>query len=429
LSVVVVGLEHRRSPLPVIERVALRDTEVPKVLGALRDRSNFEETVVLSTCLRTEVYAVVDRFHDAVAEVLDVLADRSRLGVEALEPHLSVRFDDDVARHLFAVASGLESAVPGETEVLGQVRRAWERAQGERASGPVLAELFRHAVHTGKRVRAETGISRGTTSFSHGAVQLAERRLEGGFADRRVLVAGAGELGRGVLDALLGRPAGRRPLAVAVASRTRASADELVVGAVPAGLPGPVELASYTLGEAGRAVAEADVLFATLATEATVFSNELLEGRNGRALLIVDLGVPRNVDPKLKVATGVTLIDLDDLSASVASALDERHAEAVQARAILDEELDRYRAAGRERGAAPVIATLRAKLETLRATELDRHRGQLAARSDEEWAQIDATTRAVLAKVLHQPTMVLKETAGTPRGERLVEALRTLFDL
>ncbi|HEY1734517.1 MAG TPA: hypothetical protein VGG23_08730, partial [Acidimicrobiales bacterium] len=202
MSVVVVGLEHRQAPLSLLERVAVSDADHAKVLGSLRDCANLQESVLLSTCLRTEVYAVVDRFHDAVAELEAQLAGLAGMEVAELQPFLGIRFDDDVAVHLLAVSSGLESVVIGESEVLGQVRRAWERAHHERVSGPVLAGLFRHAVETGKRVRSETGIGRGTTSFAHAAVELADRRLPSGLGGGRVVVVGAGHMGTGLVGAL-----------------------------------------------------------------------------------------------------------------------------------------------------------------------------------------------------------------------------------
>ena len=178
MSVVVVGLQHKQAPLPLLEAVAVSDADLHKVLGALRHCRNLQETVVLSTCLRTEVYAVVDRFHDAVAEIYQVLSEHSGVAREELEACAAVRFDDDVTAHLFAVTSGLESTVLGESEVVGQVRRAYETAQGEGMSGPVLSALFQHALQTGKRVRTETGIARGTTSFSYAAVAVAVVKAE-----------------------------------------------------------------------------------------------------------------------------------------------------------------------------------------------------------------------------------------------------------
>ncbi len=204
MSVIVVGLEHRLAPLDLLERVTVADTDLPKALGRLRDHPNLGEAVVLSTCLRTEVYAVAERFHDGVAELQELLAATSGSPVAAIEEHQSVRFDDDVAQHLFTVAAGLDSAVIGESEVLGQVRRAWQKAQEEGTSGPILGELFRHSVETGKRVRSETGIARGITSLSHAAVALVAERRPGALSGTRVMVVGAGEMGEGVSQALGG---------------------------------------------------------------------------------------------------------------------------------------------------------------------------------------------------------------------------------
>ena len=427
MSVVVVGLEHHHAPLDLLERAAVGENEVAKILGTLRDSVNLQESVVLSTCLRTEVYAVVDRFHDAVHEVQEVLADQAGVTASTLEPHLRVRFDDDVPAHLFAVASGLESAIPGESEVLGQVRRAWERAQDERVSGPVLAELFRHALRAGKRVRSETGISRGTTSFSHAAVELAEGRRAGGLADSTVVVIGAGEVGAGVTQTLVGLPEGRRPARVLVANRTAQRAAALERGAPPG-----IEVRAVAFDGVAGELGEADVLVTAVETSPHLVGPAELAPhgtRVARPLFVLDLGMPRNVEPAAGDTPGIDLFNMDDISLSVATAMEGRRSEVEAARSIVSEEVERYRAAARARGAAPVVAALRARLEESRAAELDRRRNQFGGLSEEDWAQVDAVTRSVLAKLVHEPTVLLKETAGTPRGERLVEALRLLFDL
>ena len=298
MSVIVVGLEQKHAPLDLLDRVSVTEADTAKALGRLRDQPNLSEAVLLSTCLRTEVYAVVERFHDGVAEIQEFLADVSgSLGATPSPEYCTIRFDDDVTDHLFSVASGLDSAVLGESEVLGQVRRAWERAQGEQASGPVLGALFRHAVETGKRVRSETAIARGITSLSHGAVALAADRRPGGLAGTRVVVVGAGEMGEGVAQALAGhgvdRPghgqpdgrSGSRPWwpdwpAVATGRSRRRDLDDL------AGLLG-----------------EADVVFTTVGTVAPDRRPGDARGARWRAatgradLVVVDLGVPRNVEP------------------------------------------------------------------------------------------------------------------------------------
>ena len=423
MSVVVIGLQHTQAPLPLLEAAAVSDADLHKMLSALSHRRNVEESIVLSTCLRTEVYAVVDRFHDAVAEIYDVLAAHSHRSVEELSAHATLRFDDDVTSHLFSVTSGLESVVTGETEVVGQVRRAFERAQEEGTSGPVLNALFRHALQTGKRVRTETGISKGTTSFAYAAVTVARGEDQSGLRGARVVVVGAGDMGLGVCRALSDIAPGDAPQRVVVVNRSGARARELVRQAA-----GPFDMRAAPLEHVAGELADADVVLTAVAAESHVLHAADFAGVAG-PLLVIDLGVPRNVEASVAGLDGVTLLDMDTLSVSVARALGDRQEESVAARAIVAGEVDRYRSASRQRGAAPVIASLRSHLETLRVAELERHRAQLADLSEEEWDHVDAATRAALAKMLHEPTVLLKETAGTPRGERLVEALRILFDL
>jgi glutamyl-tRNA reductase len=424
VSVVVVGLQHTQAPLPLLEATAVAEGDLHKVLSALRHCRNVQETVVLSTCLRTEVYAVVDRFHDAVAEIYDVLSEQSGRSVEELSGHATIRFDDDVTAHLFSVTSGLESMVTGETEVVAQVRRAFERAQEEGACGPVLSALFRHALQTGKRVRTETGISKGTTSFAYAAVTVARGHDLAGLRGARVVVVGAGEMGLGLCRALADIPHDDAPQRVVVVNRSTARARDLVGDAAA----GPFEMRAAPLDNIPAELADADVVLSAVAAETHVLHPADFAGVAG-PLLVIDLGVPRNVAPAVAVLAGVTLLDMDRLSASVARALGDRENESVAARAIIATEVERFRTASRQRGAAPIISSLRARLESLREAELERRRAQLADLSEEEWDQVDAATKAALSKMLHEPTMLLKETAGTPRGERLVEALRILFDL
>ena len=423
MSVVVIGLQHKQAPLSLLEAVAVGDADLHKVLAALSHRRNLQETVVLSTCLRTEVYSVVDRFHDAVAEVYEVLSEHSGVSTDELAARATVRFDDDVTSHLFSVTAGLESTVLGESEVVGQVRRAFEHAQEEGVCGPVLSALFQHALQTGKRVRTETGIARGTTSFAHAAVTVANGEDGGGLRDKRVVVVGAGEMGLGVSRALCDIPAASAPRSIVVVSRSLARAEELVREAACGS-----KLRAGALEGVHAELAQADVVLSAVAAESHVLRAAHFSGVAG-PMLVVDLGVPRNVDPAVGTLPTVTLLDMDTLSASVSRALGDREEESVAARAIIADEVERFRTASRQRGAAPVIAALRARLESMRVSELERHRAQLADLTEGEWEQVDVATRAAMAKMLHEPTMLLKETAGTPRGERLVEALRILFDL
>ena len=427
MSVIVVGLEQKRAPLELLDRVSVTESDTAKALGRLRDQPNLSEAVLLSTCLRTEVYAVVERFHDGVDGIQEFLADVSGSSVEALAEYCTIRFDDDVMDHLFSVASGLDSAVLGESEVLGQVRRAWERARGEQASGPVLGALFRHAVETGKRVRSETAIARGITSLSHGAVALAADRRAGGLHGTRVAVIGAGEMGEGVAQALDGRGIEH----LIMANRTLGRVESLVAG-LPDTAAGSVE--ARDLDDLVALLGEADVAFTTVGTSHPIVSRDQIEAaltrRTGRAdLVVVDLGVPRNVEPVASTLDGLVLLDMDDLRAAVADAITGRQDEVEAATGIVSDEVERYRAASRARDAAPMVSALRSRVEEVRRAELDRQRSKRSDLDDAQWEQVDAVTRAMVAKLLHQPSVTLKEAAGTPRGERLVESLRALFDL
>jgi len=215
VSILVIGVHHRTGPLELLERLALGDDALPKVLHGLVSRPDVREAVVLSTCNRTEIYAVAERFHGAFADLRDTLCEIGSLAPEDLHPAMYTFYDEAAVTHLFEVSAGLDSSVLGETEILGQVRRAWELAHDEGATRSTLNTLFRHAVEVGKRARHETGISRSTASVSHAAVDMAREHL-GTLAHRQVLVIGAGEVGQGVATALVGAGAD----GVTVANRT-----------------------------------------------------------------------------------------------------------------------------------------------------------------------------------------------------------------
>ncbi len=430
----------------------MSDADTAKVIAELRDNPNLEESVLVSTCLRTEVYAVVDRFHDAVSDVKQIFATRAGFTFEQVEEYTSVRFDDEVPEHVFSVAAGLKSAVVGESEVLGQIRRSCELSQQEKACGPVLSNLFRHAVETGKRVRSETGIARGTTSFSNAAVEVARDRLGGTLSGSKVLVVGAGAMGFGVSRALLDQPVDAAPKEIVVANRSRERVAQLADllsnsstggeggegGEGNEGNEGNEETSARpsmrvtNIDRVSHELGDADVVFTAVDSDRLVITKEMLcdtTTAEGGRILAIDLGVPRNIDPSLRGVEGVTLLDMDDLGAAVNEAMSGREEEAVRAREIVVEEVSRYRSLMRERGATPTVTSFRARLEQIRKTELDRQRRRLSNFSDADWEKIDALTRSILAKVLHEPTVQLKDAAGTARGERLVEALRTLFDL
>lgn len=420
MPVIVVGLNHRSVPLDLLERMTVRPGQLPKALADVAGRENLGEVVVLSTCMRTEVYAVAEAFHGGVADVRDFLAELGFVAPEDISDNLYSYYGDAAVAHLFRVASGLDSAVVGESEVLGQVRTAWRRAEAEGVVGPVLATVFRHAVATARRVRVETAVGRGTTSVSQAAVEMAAAHL-GGLGGRRILVLGAGDMGEGMAVALAGSPGVAEVL---VANRTAARAQALAarVGGRAVALP-----------EVADALASADVLLtSTGAAGVLVDADDLaavMARRPRRPLLVVDVAVPRDVDPSAAELDGLTLLDMDDLRTFAAAGLAGRLREVEGAQAIVDEEVSRYHATWTAREVAPLVVALRQRAEGLRQAELARFAGALAGLDDDQRQAVEQLTQALLAKVLHQPTVCLKQAAGSPSGDRLADAVRALFDL
>jgi glutamyl-tRNA reductase len=417
MSVVVIGVNHRTGPLSVLERLTIAPDDVAKAVTRLSSRDNLREVAVLSTCNRFEVYAVAERFHGAYADIRDFLCELGGLVADELHPHLYSQHDEGAARHLFEVAAGLDSAVLGESEILGQVRGAWQIAADEGGVRSTLDLLFRHALRVGKRARTETAIGRGTASVSHAAVEMVTDRL-GSLAGRHVLVVGAGEMGAGVATAL--HKAGAAGITVCNRTPQRGSR-----------LAGQVGGRAIGLDRVGEALAMCDVVVACTASGQSVLTRDDVEANHpaGRPLLIVDISVPRTVDHSVGELAGVTLLDLDDLRDWADRGLELRAAEADRVRQLVAEELDKFTVETLARQAAPLVAQLHERAESVRTAELSRFAGRLAALDEAEREAVEALTSAIVAKLLHEPTVRLRSDVGTPQGERNAAAVSDLFDL
>lgn len=420
MSVVVIGLNHRTAPLDLLERMTIGDGQLSKALHELTSREHISEALVLSTCNRTEVYAVAERFHGAYSDIRGFLGDFSFLPPEEFSDHLYVHYDSAAAAHLLSVTAGLDSAVLGESEIQGQIKQAWERARSEGAAGASLNLLMRHALEAGKRARTETGIARNIASVSQAAVAMAGERL-GGVPGKTVLVLGAGEMGEGMAVALAGAGVGE----VLVANRTPARAAELA--ARVGGRPVP-------LLDVPDCLARVDVLLTSTGSRLPLLERAdvaaVMAGRPAdRPLLIVDIAVPRDVDPAVAEIDGVTLLDMDDVRRFAAAGVAERRREVAAVEEILADELERYLGATSAREVAPMIVALRQRAETVRTAELDRFRARYDDLDPRQLDMVESVTRGVVAKLLHHPTVVLKDAAGSARGDRLVAALRELFEI
>jgi glutamyl-tRNA reductase len=420
VSIAIVGINHRTVPLEVLEPLIVAPADTAKALADLASRPHLDEVVVLSTCMRTEVYAVVNRFHGAMADIREFMATWGGRPPEEFSGSLYSYFDEAAISHLFRVACGLDSASLGEPEVLGQVRVAADIARREGTSGPLLGAAFRHAIQVGKRARTETAISRGTTSLSHAAVALAAQRL-GGLEGKQALVLGVGEVGE-VAARAFSEVAGMRPLVVANRTRTRAERLAAAVGS-----------RSLAWDEVPRALAEADVVACCTAAESAVvgvgYLARAMAQRRGRPILLVDLAVPRNVDPAVVGLDGVTLLDMDDISAFVADQFGERRAEVPAVERIVTEEIDRYNSSLAARSVAPLVSALHDRAEEVCRAELGRLEGRLGPLSADQQEAIELMARRIVAKILHEPTVNLKAAAGTAKGEPMAEAFRDIFGL
>ncbi len=418
MTVIAIGLNHRSAPLEVLEGIAISADGVPKALSAVMASEFVNEAVVLSTCNRTEVFIHGERFHDAYHDVRDALATLSGLDVDTFVDHLYVHYHDEAIKHLFTVTAGLDSAVLGEHEILGQVKTAWETARIEGAAGTLLGQLFEHAISCGKRVRTDTGIGRSTASLSHAAVSLVTERL-GSLDGRRILLVGAGEVGAGVATALAKSAA----VDVEVTNRTAAKAVEVAaaVGATA------VEWSDLT-----AAMIRSDVVISATSAPGNIISlDQVAEvvAERGTATLFLDLAVPRDIESGVAELDNCELLVLGDLQAFANRGLAQRQKEASKAREFVLEDLERYAEASSARQVAPLIGALHRRSEQLRADEINRHAKKLASLDADQLDAVEALTKGLIAKMLHEPSIGLKKAAGSRRGDRLAEAARELFDL
>ena len=418
MSIVVLGVNYHTSPVTLLEKVMI---PVPAMSEALRDlsgHSDIREVVILSTCNRTEVYAVAERFHSAHADILEFLCATSGLSADEIAPHLYSQYDDEAVVHLFEVTAGIDSAVLGETEIVGQVRDAWDFAMKQGTSRSTLNLLFRYALESGKRARTETGISRSTASVAHAAVEMSEEIL-GTLRGKRVLVVGAGEMGQGVAGAL--SRAGAE--SITVLNRTTARAEVLAakIGARIADFSnleselGTVDVVVTCTG-AGEIIIDHDLMKRVRQSDTT-------------PVLLVDIALPRDIAASVTELPGVTLRDLDDLSEWAQRGIDKRSSEVGQVRVIIGEEVDRFLLDQTQRQAAPLVAQLRKYVEDIRQAEVDRFDASLAAMTPEQRELVESISHGIINKMLHVPSVRLREAAGTPQGERLSAAVRDLFSL
>ena len=415
MSLLVVGLSHSSAPVPLLERVALTGDPLTKLVRDVAAAGPVGETVVLSTCNRVEVYAEVTKFHAAVAEIPDLIARYTGVPLDELTGHLYVHYEQRAVQHLYSVACGLESMVVGEAQILGQVREALALAQRLETAGRVLNELVQQALRVGKRAHTETGIDRAGQSLVSVGLELVEGALADSVRGKSAIVVGAGSMSALAAATLQRAGAGRIVIANRTVKRGRRLADQ-------------VRGAAVSIAELPAALAHADLLIScTGATGLVVHRDSITAAmavRGGRPIVLLDVALPRDVDPDVRDVPGVTLVDLEAIAEASVGAED---VDAV--RAIVAEEVLAYRGLQIEAQLAPTVAALRSKAAEVVAAELSRLDGRVPELNGQAREEVARTVRRVVDKLLHSPTVRVKELASEPNGHGYAEALRELFDL
>jgi len=416
MSVLVVGISHRTAPVSLLERVTVGVAASSGVLQQLRTTGPVGEAVVLATCNRVEVYADTEGFHAGVDAVSDLLARLSGVPLEELSKHLYVHWETQAVLHLFTVAAGLDSMVVGESQILGQLRRAYATARSDDTAGRVLHELFQRALRAGKRAHAETGIDEAGRSLVTVGLEHATQAL--GRPVVTALVLGAGSIAS-LAAATLQRLGAER---IVVANRTPDRAARLAE---------TVAGTSIGLDRVDEALLDADVVVSCTGATGLVLGADAVEramkGRDGRTLALLDLALPRDIDEAAAALPGVTLVDLAALQDLLRGT--ETGADVEAARAIVTEEVGTFLSWQAASRVAPTVVALRDRADEVVAAELGRLQARLPDLDDRARDELASTVRRVVDKLLHAPTVRIKELTEAPEGLSYAEALRELFGL
>jgi glutamyl-tRNA reductase len=405
-SILVVGLSHRSAPVTLLERTAVTADELVKLLHDVHETSSVTGAIVVSTCNRIEIYADVEKFHAGVSSISELLSRHSGVPLEELSRHLYVHYEERAVQHIFSVACGLDSMVVGEGQIAGQLRTALKIGQANGTVDRALNEVVQQALRVGKRARNETGIDRAGASL----VSVGLGRA-GSLEGRRALVVGAGSMSALAVATLAREGIGE----VVIANRTHERGAHLARSAeVPA--------RAIELADLRSALAEADIVVSCTGAIGLVITPDMIEG----PVFLLDLALPHDVDPDVRDLPGVTLVALDDLrDADDAPAATDTEA----VRRIVCEEVQAFELGLIAATVAPTVVALRSKAAEVVDSELGRLGGRLPGLDDKARDEIAQTVRRVVDKLLHAPTVRVKELAASPDGDTYTEALRELFDL
>jgi glutamyl-tRNA reductase len=419
VHIIAVGLNYRTAPVEIREKLSFKEQELGSAMKALSSQKSILENIIVSTCNRTEIYAVVDQLHTGRYYVKAFLAEWFELDKEEFSPFLTIAENDGAIEHLYRVSCGLDSMVVGETQILGQVRSSFLLAQQNQTIGTVFNQLFKQAITLAKRAHSETEIGANAVSVSYAAVELA-KKIFGDLSSKHVLILGAGKMGELALQNLYGSGAQK----VTVVNRTFEKAEELAKR-----FSGQAK----QLSELQCALIEADILISSTGASTFVVSKDMMKQvermRKGRPLFMVDIAVPRDLDPALEELDSVFLYDIDDLQGIVDANLQERKKAAETIELMIEAEIVDFKMWLGRLGVVPVISALREKALTIQADTMASINRKLPNLSERERKVLNKHTKSIINQLLRDPILHAKELAGEQHAEESLELFMKIFNI
>lgn len=421
MNIAVVGLSHKTAPVEIREKLSIPEAQCERAVATLCAYPHIKEVAILSTCNRLEIYVVTSETEPGIRELTQFLSEHSKIPLHQLRQHLFVLLHEDAVMHLMRVAAGLDSLVLGEGQILAQVKHTHKICQQYKGIGSLLNRLFKQALTAGKRVRTETSIGTGAVSISSAAVELAQLKVQN-LAASRITILGAGKMSRLLVQHLLAKGA----VHISILNRSLQNAQELANQFKEA------QLQLHPLSEMMTVIAESDLVFTSTASTEPLLDRSKLEAclEPHRSLMLFDISVPRNVDADVNQLANVKAFNVDDLKAVVAQNQESRRKLAMEAQVLLEEEVEAFDVWWRSLETVPTISCLRDKMETIRAQELEKALSRLGTEfADKHQEIIEALTRGIVNKILHDPMVQLRAQQDIEARRRAMETLQMLFNL
>jgi glutamyl-tRNA reductase len=421
MNIVVVGLSHKTAAVEIREKLSIPEAQIEEAIADLRSYPHIDEVAIISTCNRLEIYSVVHETEQGVKEISQFLAEKGKINLLELRRHLFTLLHEDALRHLMRVAAGLESLVLGEGQILAQVKNTHKLAQKYQGLGRLLDRLFKQAISVGKRVRSETSIGTGAVSISSAAVELAVTKVED-LASYQVAIIGAGKMSCLLVKHLLAKGATN----IAIVNRSHLRAQELADKFPTA------QLALHPLSEMMNVIASSQIVFTSTGATEPILDKTKIESNIelNQQLMLIDISVPRNVAADVNQINYIQAYNVDDLKAVVAANQESRRQMAEEAEGILEEEVENYILWWRSLETVPTISCLRSKVETIREQELEKALSRLGSEfADKHQEVIEALTRGIVNKILHEPMVQLRAQQDIEARRRCLQSLQMLFNL